>query len=388
MPTQNIPNWWKKVKLGEVVEILDSQRIPLSSLEREKRKWKYPYYWASGIIDYIDDYIFDGEYLLISEDWANLVERKTPIAFVAKWKFWVNNHAHIIKGKDGLSDLYYLLYLFQILDISWYITWTAQPKLSQKNLQNIELLLPPLPVQRKVASILSAYDDLIENNNKRIKLLESMAKAIFDDMMKQAEEKGELEEVKVSDLWKVITWKTPSKKEKDNFWDYIPFVKIPDLHWKVYITSYEEWLSKKWLEKLKWKIIPENSLVVSCIWTVWLVAINYQKIVTNQQINSVVFENQNYLYWLYFYLKKNKKELELLWWNGATMLNVNKEKFSSFKIKLPPQQTLQNFNNQVKPILDLILNLQLQNQNLKQTRDLLIPRLVSGKLDVEEMEVI
>ena len=189
-----------------------------------------------------------------------------------------------------------------------------------------------------------------------------MAKAIFDDMMKQAEGKGELEEVKVSDLWKVITWKTPSKKEKDNFWDYIPFVKISDLHWKIYITTYEEWFSEKWIEKVKWKIIPRNSLIVSCIWTVWLVAINNQKIVTNQQINSIVFENKDYLYWLYFYLKKSRKKLELLWWNGATMLNVNKEKFSSFKIKILLQQTLQTFNNQAKPILDLILNLQLQTK--------------------------
>src|SRR3989344_5469562 len=94
-----IPENWQKVKLGNIVENLDFKRVPLSSIERSKRKGTIPYYGASGIIDFVDDFLFDGEYLLVSEDGENLKSRNLPIAFLATGKFWVNNHAHIIRAK-------------------------------------------------------------------------------------------------------------------------------------------------------------------------------------------------------------------------------------------------------------------------------------------------
>ena len=94
--------------LGEVIELYDHERIPLSTQQRSQRQGESPYYGASGIIDSIDDYIFDGKFLLISEDCANLVERKTPIAFFASGKFWVNNHAHVVRGIPGIADDYFL----------------------------------------------------------------------------------------------------------------------------------------------------------------------------------------------------------------------------------------------------------------------------------------
>ena len=170
---------WTETTLGEVIELYDHKRIPLSTNRRNQRQGRYPYYGALGIIDYIDDYIFDGRYLLISEDGANLVERKTPIAFFASGKFWVNNHAHVVRAIRGVAVDYFLMSYIQSTNISGYITGTAQPKLSQSNLKAIRLPLPPLPTQRKIASILSAYDDLIENNTRRIKILEDMAAAIY-----------------------------------------------------------------------------------------------------------------------------------------------------------------------------------------------------------------
>ena len=130
---------WTETTLGEVTELYDHKRIPLSTKQRSQRQGKYPYYGASGIIDYIDDYIFDREYLLISEDGANLVERKTPIAFLASGKFWVNNHAHVVRGIPGVADDYFLMSYIQYANILGYITGTAQPKLSQRNLKGIKL---------------------------------------------------------------------------------------------------------------------------------------------------------------------------------------------------------------------------------------------------------
>jgi type I restriction enzyme S subunit len=171
-------NAWREVSLGEVVEIFDHKRIPLSTKQRSQRRGPYPYYGASGVIDYVDDYIFEGRYLLISEDGENLNSRQTPIAFFATGKFWVNNHAHIVRAIPDIADDYYLMSWIGNADISGYITGTAQPKLSQANLKTMRLRLPPLPTQRKIAAILSAYDDLIENNTQRIRILESGAIAL------------------------------------------------------------------------------------------------------------------------------------------------------------------------------------------------------------------
>ena len=170
---------WTETTLGEVIELYDHQRIPLSTQDRSQRQGEYPYYGASGVIDSIDDYIFQGKYLLISEDGANLVERKTPIAFFAMGKFWVNNHAHVVRGIPGVANDYFLMSCIQSTNISGYITGTAQPKLSQKNLKAIRLSLPSFITQRKIAAILSAYDDLIENNTRRIKILEDTAATIY-----------------------------------------------------------------------------------------------------------------------------------------------------------------------------------------------------------------
>ena len=172
---------WREVDLGDVVEFLDYKRRPLNSTERATRKGPYPYYGASGPFDSVDDYIFDGRYLLVAEDGENLNSRKLPVAFFATGKFWVNNHAHIVRGLKGLADDEFLKHWFAGNNISGYITGAAQPKLSQASMRRIRLLLPAYEGQRRIASILSAYDDLIDNNTRRIAILEEMARRIYEE---------------------------------------------------------------------------------------------------------------------------------------------------------------------------------------------------------------
>lgn len=120
---------WPLKRLSDVAEFLNHKRVPLKSLDRNKRQGKYPYYGASGVVDHIDDFIFDGTFLLISEDGENLRTRNTPIAFKASGKFWVNNHAHILAEKEeGILD--YLEYYFSKLELTPYITGAVQPKLN------------------------------------------------------------------------------------------------------------------------------------------------------------------------------------------------------------------------------------------------------------------
>lgn len=170
---------WPTVKLGDVIDLFDSQRVPLNSRQRQERQGKFPYYGAQGIIDHIDGYLFDGRYILVAEDGENLNSKKLPLALFASGKFWVNNHAHILRGKASIVDDVFLLACLNNADIKAFVTGAAQPKLSQANLRLIEIPLPPLPVQKRIAEILAAYDELIENSQQRIKILESMARALY-----------------------------------------------------------------------------------------------------------------------------------------------------------------------------------------------------------------
>ena len=146
---------WRK--LGEVAENLDYLRKPITSGNRVAGD--YPYYGASGIVDYVDNYIFDGDFLLVSEDGANLVARKTPIAFSISGKNWVNNHAHVLKFNTNIERKFVEYYLNN-LDISEYVSGAAQPKLNQANLNRIEIPLPPLSVQSRIVEILDKFDTL------------------------------------------------------------------------------------------------------------------------------------------------------------------------------------------------------------------------------------
>ena len=120
---------------------------------------EYPYYGASGIVDYVDDYIFDGDYLLISEDGANLVTRVTPIAFSISCKNWVNNHAHVLRFDDKYEQKYVEMYL-NGMDLSKYISGAAQPKLNQKNLNSILIPLPSKEETKRIVKILDRFDRL------------------------------------------------------------------------------------------------------------------------------------------------------------------------------------------------------------------------------------
>ena len=152
-------------RFDQVTINYDRRRIPLSGSEREKRHGIFPYYGAQGVIDHVDDYIFDGDYLLIAEDGENLKSKKQNVAQMASSKFWVNNHAHIVQG-NHLCDTQYLCYLINSMDLSGYITGSAQPKLSQANMNMITLALPDIDVQRRIVAFISSFDNRIAINER------------------------------------------------------------------------------------------------------------------------------------------------------------------------------------------------------------------------------
>lgn len=173
---------WKKKKLSEVSVFHDSKRIPLSQNERKDRKGEYPYYGASGIIDYVDDYIFDGEFILLGEDGANILMRNSPLAFIVKGKFWVNNHAHVIEAKG--SNIF-LSESLERLKYDKYNTGTAQPKLNAEVCKRILINLPSLPEQQKIAQFLTAVDSKLQQLNQKKELLAQYKKGVMQQLFSQ-----------------------------------------------------------------------------------------------------------------------------------------------------------------------------------------------------------
>lgn len=153
------------VSLGDVIQLEDSKRQPLSSRERDSRKGGYPYYGAQGIVDYLDDYTYEGDYILVAEDGENLRSRKQPIANAAHGRFRVNNHAHVIAATKR-CNLTYLRHLLNSMDITAYVTGSTQPKLSQTSLLNMKVELPEIDKQDAIAAFLHSFDAKIATNSK------------------------------------------------------------------------------------------------------------------------------------------------------------------------------------------------------------------------------
>ena len=174
---------WEKTTLGEVVKFSNGKRVPLSETDRQKRQGKYRYYGASGVIDYVDDYLFDGQYILIGEDGANILTRSSTLAFVVEGKFWVNNHAHIFQSKKG--DNTFLATYLESLNYEKYNSGTAQPKLNLENLKKVIVADPSKEEQTKIASFLSNVDEKISQLTQKHALLSQYKQGMMQKLFSQ-----------------------------------------------------------------------------------------------------------------------------------------------------------------------------------------------------------
>lgn len=181
-----IPAHWDVMPVKRELRNLNTRRVPLSSTERGLMTTReYDYYGASGVIDKVDDYLFDGDYLLIAEDGANLVLRNLPLAIVAKGKFWVNNHAHILAPIAGVLDFYDGV--LESVDYRPWISGAAQPKLTQDRLMNIEIPVPPVTEQRAIADHIrcetSRAQNIVARHRQEIELMQEYRTRLISDVV-------------------------------------------------------------------------------------------------------------------------------------------------------------------------------------------------------------
>ena len=385
---------WKPVELGDLIDIFDSIRVPLNSRQRAERQGRFPYYGASGVIDSVDDYLFDGEYVLVAEDGENLNSRKLPVAFMARGQFWVNNHAHIIKGKKGIADDRFLIGWFAQADIKGYITGAAQPKLSQANLKRIALTAPPYPVQRKIAGVLSAYDDLIENNTRRIAILEEMAQAIYREWFVNFRFPGH-EKIKlvnsplgkIPEGWKVerladacslTMGQSPSSEFYNENGDGLPFHQG--------VTNFgERYPTHVTYTTVTNRLAENGDVLFSVRAPVGRLNIADTQLVVGRGV-SAIRHKQGKQVFLFHQLREKFKEEDTMG-GGTIFKSVTKEDMQKIELICPLPQLVSDFEEAVGGHFSLYHNLTKRNRLLRQARDLLLPKLISGQLDVEELDI-
>ena len=242
--------------------------------------------------------------------------------------------------------------------------------------------------------ILSTYDNLIENNNKRIKLLEQMAENLYKEWFVRFRFPG-YEDMgfengipmgwkikRIKDFGQVITGKTPSTEISSNYGDKYLFIKTPDMHDNMYVIDSSEKLSERGNDVQKLKKLPRWSIMVSCIGTGGVVSINSKEAHTNQQINSIVLHDENNIEWLFFVCKSLKTTIEMFGATGSTMTNLSKGKFENLKILEPNLELIDKYHMYTYDIFKEVEKLMYSNENLIKQRDLLLPRLMSGKIEV------
>jgi len=282
----------------------------------------------------------------------------------------------------------------------------AQQNLNVKIIKEFSIRLPPLPVQKKIAAILSSLDDKIELNTRMNNVLEEIARALFRRWFVEFEfpnaegkpyksaggkmvesEMGSVPEGwnvrKLNDISKeIICGKTPSTKILEYYGNSTPFITIPDMHNQVYAISTERYLSINGVQSQPKKTIPKNSICVSCIATPGLVCLTAKNSQTNQQINSIVCKDEISPYFIYFSMLNISEFICTLGSSGSTTSNLNKGQFSKIKLIIPSCEIMKEFDKITSPIFKQIKGNQIESQMLTEVRDTLLPKLMSGEIEV------
>ena len=353
----------KYYRFDEVTVNFDKKRVPLSSAQRSNRGGEFPYYGAQGVIDHIDDYIFDGEYLLIAEDGENLKSKKQNIAQIATGKFWVNNHAHIVTGNEK-CDTRYLCYLINSMDLSGYITGSAQPKLSQANLNAVQLSMPTLEQQKRIVEYLVAIDNKIALNELINNNLEQQAQDIFDNMFPD-----------ISSGSHTIGEYISPKRGKGLLSKNAICGSVPVIAGGLEPSTYHN-VANTQSPVLAISASGANAGYVS-IWNIPIWSSD------SSFIDSSMTDD---VYFWYVFLKKRQKVIFDAQ-TGSAQPHIYPQHIASMSITGLDIEKVHSYTLITTPIFEMIGHYKEEKTILASTRDALLPKLMSGELDVSNIDI-
>lgn len=366
-----IPAGWEETTLGKLIysgeiQIKNFIRKPISSNERSKIQWEYPYYWAASAIDSLNSFSLEGLHLLIAEDWTVVTNKNSPMLQLVDGKFNVSNHAHILQGNDNQKTRF-LYYLLSNVNVLPYITWAVQPKLSKENLLKICFLIPEsLLEQQAIAAVFSSFDDKIELLRAENQTLEQMGQELFKERFGKWKVGDELPEGwRVGKITEIIRRESISYKcDKKDLDDKgkTPILDQGTTGLYGYTSRDPDFIATK-----------DSPVIIFTNHTCNFWFIDYpfcaiQNVLPYRWINS--YDE----YFLYFMTKGSIK---------FTEYKGHRPSFVALDFVIPPVELAQEFSKIAEGILKKISwNLE-QIQTLSATRDQLLPKLMSGEVRVE-----
>ena len=374
---------WEVKKIDEVCDNLDNQRIPIT--KNKRIEGAIPYYGASGIVDYVKDYIFDEDLLLVSEDGANLLARTYPIAFSISGKNWVNNHAHVLKF-DNMDSQKYIEYYFNSIKLDDYISGMAQPKLNQKMLNSILIPIPPLPEQKQIVKTLDLVFKQIDQAKANLEKNLANAKELFASKLNEVfSQKGEgWEEKKLGDLCKTGSGGTPLKSKKE-YYDNgtIPWLCSGE------VKQGDIYKSKKYITEIGFKnssakLFPSDTVLIAMYGaTAGEVGILRFESSTNQAICGILPNDKLLPKFIYYSFLFRKKEL-IAQATGNAQPNISQIKIKNTLIPLLEKskqiniiELLDNLQNNI----DFIQTHYQQNlNNLEELKKSILEKAFKGEL--------
>jgi len=417
---------WALVPLGEIVQNFDARRIPLSSRERRKRQGPYPYYGATGVMDNIDDFLFDGLYILIAEDGSVERPNGSPFVQLVSGKFWANNHTHVLKG-PGDKETKFIYYALSTVAVRPYISGSVQAKLSQANLNRILIPFPRDERERRaIAHILGTLDDKIELNRKMAATLEAMARALFRAWFVEFEpvrakiegrwqrgqslpglpahlyalfpdrlvgsELGEIPEGwgvrPVDELAEVFGGSTP-KTERAEYW------ASGTHHWATpkdlsrlsvpVLLGTERKITDAGLAQISSGLLPKGVVLLSSRAPIGYLAIAEVPVAINQGLIAMKPRPGTSNLFLLRWTEATHDEI-VSHANGSTFLEISKSNFRRIPVVAPSVPLMAVFDRLSRPAHLKLVELERESRTLAAIRDALLPKLVSGELRVKDAE--
>ena len=394
-----------KYKLSEIMDIIGGGTPKTSKPEY----WNGDIPWLS-VKDFNNDYryVYETEKTItqagLDNSSAKLLKRNDSIISargtvgemaMIPYPMAFNQSCYGLRAKEGLVDEEYLYYLIKhnVVVLKKNTHGSVFDTITRDTFDGIEVELPSLVEQKVVASILRDLDDKIEVNNEINKNLEQQAQTLYHSWFVNYEpfdgaKPADWIDGTIDDLGtEIICGKTPSTKKTEYYGGNTPFITIPDMHGCVYNVSTERYLSAAGVASQPKKTLPPNTVCVSCIGTAGLVTLVSKESQSNQQINSIIPKEGISAYYIYLLMQTLAETINKLGQSGSTIVNLNKTQFGKIQVMIPSKHVLQDFDSLCSPLFETILSNQTENIKLSELRDSLLPKLMSGEIDVSTLDI-
>ncbi|WP_286230287.1 restriction endonuclease subunit S [Neobacillus mesonae] len=377
---------WCNVKLGDIAE-MKYGKMPPKDLQSDEG---YPIYSGYRITGYCKDYLFEDSHVVVVARGVG----GTGDVKISPEKSWITNLSIVLLHDEAKVDKKFLFYRLGLEPLKDKLnTGAAQAQITINSLKDYEIVIPSLNTQQRIVKVLTAYDDLIQNNLRRISLLENSAKLLYQEWFVRLRFPGfELAkinddlpegwlELKAFDVMNVLSGGTP-KTTVEEYWDGdIPFYTPKDSQTECYVLETEKTITEYGLSKCNSKLYPKNTIFITARGTVGNLNLSQRPMAMNQSCYALIGKDNIPQFYLYLSIQSaiNQFKSRAV---GAVFDAIVVDTFKNIPFTLPSKELIFRFEDTVKPLFNNIENLLLQNQKLQQARDLLLPKLMNGEIKV------